>query len=195
MSVKKPRQRQAFDLIERVLLFGLAAIFAVGVVFKSNNGADKRLAKVGITILLISISINDFRRRTVSPLITTPWMLIGIGRAVVERNPMFMLFWIAIFLMWTLHFYGGGDAKLMMGLFGVFPDLRLVWITCGVLIMTGAPVLALKYVGTSPRVIATNIASRFASGALLPTDEELNQGMPYAFAYCLAGAIYLWIFA
>lgn len=115
------------------------------------------------------------------------------ARAVVQQDPTFIPFWIGIFLLWSINIYGGGDAKLLMGLFGLYPDLRLLWITSAVLLTVGVPVLILKYARTSPRLIVSGLAARLASGALLPSDEELNRGVPFAFAYCLAGGIYLWL--
>lgn len=151
-------------------------------------------AKITFIALGVFIAVNDFRTQTVSPALTLTWMWMGIVRAIVMRDPTFLAYWLVIFLLWSLHFYGGGDAKLLMGLFGLMPDLRLVWLTCAVLVVTGVPVLVKKYWRTSPRVLASGLSQRAQTGAWLPTDEELNRGVPFAFAYCIAGALYMWLF-
>lgn len=172
----------------------LAMTTAIPLVLPNANADSLLLAKIGFTALLVWVALQDFRAQTVSPFITLPWMCMGIVHGIITHNFSFLAFWFVIFLLWSLHFYGGGDAKLLMGLFGLMLDVQLLWIVCVVLVVTGIPVLAMKYRSTSPRMLATGLTQRVQSGALLPTDEELNQGVPFAFAYCIAGAVYLWIF-
>ncbi len=172
----------------------LAGTVAFALIIPNANPESLLLAKIGFTALFIWIAIQDFRTHTVSAYITLSWMWMSIVRGVIERDVSFLFFWFVIFLLWSLHFYGGGDAKLLMGLFGLMPDAQLLWIVCVVLVVTGIPVLAMKYRNTSPRMLAMGLTQRVQYGRLFPTDEELNQGVPFAFAYCIAGAVYLWIF-
>lgn len=180
--------------IQGILLSGMALLCAVLLVSPATQGNDELLAKIGFTVLLAVIAIQDLRTRTVSPAITLPWMVVAVARAVVQRDPTLIPFWIGIFCIWSFHFYGGGDAKLLMGLFGLWPHMQLLWVTSAVLIATGLPILIYKYARVSPRVIVSGLAARFSSGGILPKDEELDRGIPFAFAYCLSGALYLWIF-
>lgn len=176
-------------------MFATSALASsVALILPNVNTDLVALAKMGFTALFIWIALQDFRTQTVSPFITMAWMAMSIVRAVIERDPSFLVFWFVIFFLWSLHFYGGGDAKLLMGLFGLMPDMRLLWIVSIVLVVTGIPFLAHKYWHTSPRAVASGVSQRIQNGTLLPTDEELNQGVPFAFAYCIAGAVYLWIF-
>jgi hypothetical protein len=147
-----------------------------------------------MTALLILIAFQDLRTQTVSPFITMAWMGMSIVRSIIEWDASFLLFWSVIFLLWSLHFYGGGDAKLLMGLFGLMPDIRLLWIISIVLVVAGIPFLAHKYWHSPPRALASGLSRRIQSRGFLPSDEELDQGVPFAFAYCIAGAAYLWIF-
>ncbi len=119
---------------------------------------------------------------------------MSVVRSIIERDASILFFWSVIFLLWSLHFYGGGDAKLLMGLFGLMPDIRLLWIVSIVLVVTGIPFLAHKYWHTPPRALASGLSRRIQSGGFLPSDQELDQGVPFAFAYCIAGAVYLWVF-
>ena len=184
----------SWETTRNALFVLLATASTVPLIVPNVNTESLLLAKMGFTALFVWIAIQDFRTQTVSPFITLPWMWMSIVRGIVERNPAFLAFWFVIFLLWSFHFYGGGDAKLLMGLFGLMPDVQLLWIVCIVLVVTGIPVLALKYWHTPPRALASNLSQRVQSGALLPTDEDLNQGVPFAFAYCIAGAVYMWIF-
>lgn len=194
MNDSEPKPMLAFQDTQRVLLVGFALLSAVLLISPATQGFDMLIASIGFTILLAVIGIQDLRTRTVSPAITLPWMIVAIARAIVQRDPLFIPFWIGIFCFWSLHIYGGGDAKLLMGLFGLWPDMRLLWITSAVLLVVGVPILIYKYARVSPRVIANGLSTRVTSGTLLPTDDELNRGIPFAFAYCLAGALYLWVF-
>lgn len=176
----------------RFVLFAVAALCAWFLEFRSVSAPDTLVAKIGFSALLLGISVQDFRTRTVSPAITLPWMTIGLFRALVLKDVSFLPYWLCIFWLWTMHLYGGGDAKLLMGLTGLWPDTRLVWITSAVLLVVGLPMLVCKYWGTPVQNLLGGLSKRFASGALFPNDDELNQGIPFAFAYCLAGAIYIW---
>lgn len=176
------------------VLIGVAGFVAIPFIMPNVTIEIGLAAKTLFVALGVFIAVNDFRSQRVSPALTLTWMWMGIVRAIVLRDATFLAFWLVIFLLWSLHFYGGGDAKLMMGLFGLMPDVRLVWITSAVLLVTGVPVLVKKYWRSSPRVLANGLSQRAQTGAWLPTDEELNRGVPFAFAYCIAGALYMWWF-
>ena len=187
-------QRASFAIVQLFALVVAAAFAASPFLVPGMPREISIAAKTVFVALGILIAVHDFRTQTVSPALTLTWMLLSIVRAVELRDPTFIAYWFVIFFLWNLNFYGGGDAKLLMGLFGLMPDLRLLWITCAVLVAAGAPVLIKKYWRTSPRVMAQGLSQRAQSGAWLPTDEELNRGVPFAFAYCLAGALYMWWF-
>ena len=89
---------------------------------------SSRIAFAGIAALLAWISLNDFKTRLMPNTITYPLMLIGLVRAIAFRDGIFLLYWAVLFALWMVRFMGGGDAKLLMGLFGLYPDFQLVWI-------------------------------------------------------------------
>lgn len=193
MEASEQRRISAFQTMDRVLAFVFAGATAFLLVLTRPLPVEATLARILFTALLGWIAIQDFRTRRVSPALTMAWMLVGLLRMVVLRDPSFLPYWLGIFLLWSVHFYGGGDAKLLMGLFGLWPDLQLLWITSGVLIAVGLPILIVKYWRNPIRSLTGRLSQRVITGNLLPTDDELNAGLPFAFAYCLAGAIYLWM--
>jgi Flp pilus assembly protein protease CpaA len=152
---------------------------------------SSRIAFVGIAALFVQISVNDFRTRLVPNAITYPLMLIGIMRAIAFRDGIFLLYWAVFFALWTVRFMGGGDAKLLMGLFGLYPDFQLVWFVAASILVTGLPYLAYKY-RREWRTIPRAIFWRLITRQFLPSQAEFEkEAVPYAFSFCLAGTVYL----
>lgn len=149
------------------------------------------IAFVGINALFVWISWNDLRTRRVPNTVTYPLMAIGIVRALAFRDGGFLIYWGVFFVLWTVRFMGGGDAKLLMGLFGLFPDFRLAQIVAASIMVTGIPYLLFKY-RRDWRTVPRTLVWRILSHQLLPSEEEFEgQAVPYAFSFCLAGAVYL----
>jgi len=147
------------------------------------------LASVGG--LLIGISVNDLKTRVVPNYVTYPLMIAGIARAVAQGDASVLLFWLACFFLWAARFIGGGDAKLLMGLFGLFPDMELAWVIAASVLATGLPYLIYKYRGHW-RSALKRLVWRLVTRQLLPSEEEFDgQAVPFAFSFCLAGGIYL----
>ncbi len=144
--------------------------------------------------LMIALGLLDLKVRRVPNLVTYPLMAVGIFRAVVFQDDRLIPFWIGVIIIWTLRFIGGGDSKLLMGLFGLWPDLRLLWVISLVAIIGGVPYLAFKY-ARRWRSATNELTSRFASGALLPDEAEFQrEAVPFAIAFSVAGVLYLYAF-
>jgi Flp pilus assembly protein protease CpaA len=152
---------------------------------------SSRIAFVGMSALFVQISVNDFKTRLVPNTITYPLMLIGIVRAIAFRDGIFLLYWAVLFALWTVRFMGGGDAKLLMGLFGLYPDFQLVWFVAASILVTGLPYLAYKYRHewrTIPRALFWRLLTR----QFLPSQAEFEkEAVPYAFSFCLAASVYM----
>jgi Flp pilus assembly protein protease CpaA len=175
----------------RTLCPGVIAICALGLVFPDALPIPLSIAVAGMSALFIWISINDFKTRRVPNTVTYPLMLVGIARGIAFGDGIFLLYWFVFFTLWTTRFMGGGDAKLLMGLFGLFPDFQLAWLVAMGVIVTGLPYLAYKYRHqwrTIPRALFWRLITR----QFLPSQAEFEQdAVPYAFSFCLAGAAYL----
>jgi Flp pilus assembly protein protease CpaA len=123
--------------------------------------------------------------------------LLGVGflatlaRFAVGRDLTVVPYWGGILLLFELRAMGGGDAKLLLGLFGLWPDLRLFWMQIFVHLVVGGILLALKYRRTSWRRLAAGVQSRLLTRQFLPTADELAQGERVTFAIVAALAIYL----
>ena len=169
----------------------LALVLVLPAVLPIPAEVSARIAFVGIAALFVQISVNDFKTRLVPNAITYPLMLIGLVRAITFRDGIFLLYWAILFALWTVRFMGGGDAKLLMGLFGLYPDFQLVWFVAASILITGLPYLAYKY-RREWRTIPRAIFWRLITRQFLPSQAEFEkEAVPYAFSFCLAGAMYL----
>ena len=183
--------RPLFARAYRILFPIAVAICALGLVFPDALPIPLPIAVLGISALFIWISINDFRTRRVPNVVTYPLMMVGVVRAIAFCDGIFLLYWVVFFTLWTTRFMGGGDAKLLMGLFGLFPDFQLAWLVAFGILVTGLPYLAYKYRHqwrTIPRALFWRLITR----QFLPSQAEFEKdAVPYAFSFCLAGGVYL----
>ena len=183
--------RPLFARAYRILFPVAVAICALGLVFPDALPIPLPIAVAGISALFIWISINDFRTRRVPNVVTYPLMMVGVVRAITFCDGIFLLYWVVFFTLWTTRFMGGGDAKLLMGLFGLFPDFQLAWLVAFGILVTGLPYLAYKYRHqwrTIPRALFWRLITR---QFLRNQTEFEKEAVPYAFSFCLAGAAYL----
>ena len=149
---------------------------------------------LGMDLLLAWIAIHDLRTRRVPNWVTYPLMAVGVLRAIVFLDATFLLYWVGLWLLWSAHFMGGGDAKLLMGLFGLFPDFQFAWLVALCILVTGLPYLTYKYRHqwrSIPRALR-RMLWRLITRQFLPSQAEFEKdAVPYAFSFCLAGGIYL----
>ncbi len=176
----------------RPLIAAISGAAAAVLLFVPMSQFLVLIAEIVFTSLLVGLAIEDLRTKRVSPAVTLPWIMVGVLRAVAFHDLSFIPFWAGIFLLWGYNVWGGGDAKLLMGLFGLWPDPRLMAIASLASLVAGVPFLIAKYRQVSLRSVTSGLVMRIVTFSLLPTEQELDQGIPFAFVYCLAGAIYLW---
>lgn len=99
--------------------------------------------------------------------------------------------WLTIWLLWEMHILGGGDAKLAMGLVGLFPTMEFVWLMLAASLLGSMAVLLIKHRWRVFAHVAASAVTLF--GGALPTRDELEtNGQPMAFVYAAAGIAYVW---
>ena len=100
-------------------------------------------------------------------------------------DPAVTFAWLGVLALWRAHLFGGGDAKLLMILFGLYPTFELVTVLAVVSIAVSVPLLVWQY-------HRKHAPSQFR--AMLPSAERLRrEGKPLAFMYALAGVLYIWL--
>jgi len=187
IQVRPPSLARAY-----VALLPIAAgILAFALAFSSVLHTPFPILFVGMMALCVWISLVDFRIHRIPNWITYPLMLAGIARAIALSDATFLVYWVVLFSLWQIRFMGGGDAKLLMGFFGLFPDFQLAWVTAVSILVTGIPYLVLKY-RHQWRSIPRALFLRLITRQLLPSPTEFEkEAVPYAFSFCLACIAYL----
>ena len=156
------------------------------------------LVKALITGALALALWLDLRTQTVPNGLTLPLMAAGLIWQFSQRGlgALWVLaIWWGILLGWTLHFYGGGDAKLLMALFAFWPDVRFFWALCGAAVLVGGMALCIRYRGRL-RELGSFYLSNLLAFKLHPAEGEETRGGrgPHlTIAAVLAGGVYAWL--
>lgn len=153
------------------------------------------LARGGVLLVAIIASLWDLETRRVPNWLTLPAMaVVGVWRVWAGPSSVFGI-WLILFALWSVHIFGGGDAKLLMVFSAVFSEVTFIVWLCVVAVLAVIPLLLRKYRGTSPRVLFRRAWLRFWLGPWQPTKEELDQGgQPTTWILGLAAASYALFF-
>ena len=164
-----------------------------------QNGQNLSTLDLAVRLLLsawlIIIAIWDIRTARIPNWLTFPVMLvIGIWQ-LYHQVWIILPLWILLYLVWRVNIIGGGDAKLLMGLFALFPTYEFAVLFSVLVLLVSMPALLRKYWTRRPVQMAQGVIERVNAGQIFPTQEELQtQGLQYAWTFCLPGLIYLWWF-
>ncbi len=159
-------------------------------------------AKIVATIWLIVISVWDRLHRRVPNILVLPvmcgaflWQVYeAIARKTADRILFVIVVWAVLGMLWRVHIFGGGDSKLLMALFALFPTTQFLILFCLVVLIASIPVLVAKYAKRGLRASLRSAGQRLAHGPMLPSAEELEtQGSPHCWSLVLPGVIYLWL--
>ena len=190
-SRKTSMCKQLIGRVSRIL--GVLGLIGLSLALAFPEPSSFVTAMVGMDALFVLISVKDLTQERISNFITYPIMVAGIARAIIVQDPTFLVYWAALWMAWSGRFMGAGDSKLLMGLFGLWPDVRLVWTVAATIFLTGIPYLVMKYRGQW-RSSLRGLSWRLFTLQLLPSPEDFRkEAVPYAFSFCLAGGIYLWM--
>lgn len=99
------------------------------------------LRAVLLAAILFVAGIYDLRTGRVPAEITYPLMAAALVRAIVLNDFSFLLAWVMLIAIYLLHILGGGDSKLLMGLFGLFPSVTFYYAFAIFWMMTHYPLL------------------------------------------------------
>lgn len=149
--------------------------------------------RMALTAWLIAVAVWDWRRGIIPNWLTLPVMLVVGGVRLYQGHLHVLAIWILLYLIWRLNIVGGGDAKLLMGLFALFPTYEFALLFSVLVLIVLMPAVIVRHWGKRPSALMAALLDRITQGHLLPTQEELQtQGQQYAWTFCLPGVIYLW---
>lgn len=166
-------------------------------VLSTIQGLDLPYQELAIRVVLsawlVAISIWDVRTARIPNWLTFPVML-AVGAWRLYGGMWIVLpIWVLIYMIWRVNIIGGGDAKLLMGLFALFPTFEFAFLFSVVVLVVSLPLLYRKHWWRGPAEMAQGVVQRINTGQIFPTQEELHaEGHQYAWTFCLPGLIYLW---
>lgn len=101
----------------------------------------------------------------------------------------FLVYWAGVWALWMARVVGGGDAKVLMFLFGAFPTLQFLALLLTVTGGAMAAVLVWRYARRRRLgLLLWGFLFRLTSWQLFPTQAELAaEGEPTAFLFAAAG--------
>lgn len=170
-----------------------------------------------LAAILFVAGIWDLQTGRVPAEITYPLMLAAIVRAIVLNDFLFLFAWGMLIAIYLLHILGGGDSKLLMGLFGLFPSITFYYAFALFWVVTHYPLLLywrlrapsgrtrFKHLGlwmllqplhflagqmTRERI--TNLLNELAE--TWPSDDDLSRkGLRMAITISMGGILYLFL--
>jgi len=152
------------------------------------------LLKILISLWLVTVALWDASRSRIPNWLTLPVMLAAGGYGLWRGQWSVLLAWALLFLLWEMHILGGGDAKLIMGLYALFPERMFVLMLLEGILITRLPYLTMKYAGRPIGELARGGLRRLRADDWRPTHAELQRhGRSIAWTYCLPGMVYLWL--
>lgn len=170
------------------------------------QNAAQLLQPVAMSLLalyLVVVGVWDLRTNRAPNFLTLPalglvlvWRAARMALAAHSGSPAlqelaFAPYWLGVWLLWSLGAMGGGDAKLLMVLFGIFPTgqfLALLLTVSGSIIA-----LALMWRYSQQRRLGMffkNMWMRARMGRFFPNRQQVEmEGEPTAFLFSLAGMV------
>lgn len=167
--------------------------------------------------VLLAAGIWDLRTGRVPAEITLPLMAAAILRGLLLQDLTFLLAWGMLIAIYLLHILGGGDSKLLMGLFGLFPSVTFYYAFAVFWVVTHYPLLLywrlrtssgrarLKHFGLwmllqSLHFLAGQVTRERVRGLLTelsetwPSDDDLScKGLRMAITISSGGILYLFL--
>ena len=86
-----------------------------------------------LAALVVLSGLQDWRRREVSDWLTWPLFVLGLGAAIFRAIHLdFLPLTISIFILsvWYFNWLGGADARVLVGLWGLWPIAGLMGMVC-----------------------------------------------------------------
>ncbi len=151
-------------------------------------------ARVLLTLWLLGAAFSDIRTGRIPNWMTLPVMLAaGVYQLAVNRAWTVLVIWVALFVVWELNFMMAGDAKLLMGLFALFPNLEFATVLAVGGLIELIPLLILRYARQPITDTFWSFALRFQNRDFVPTRAELvRDGKRLAWVFCFPAIAYVW---
>lgn len=149
---------------------------------------------LGLSAYLLLAAAWDLRTLQVPNWLTLPAMAGVLVWRLAHVDVSFLPFWAACLLSWYVHALGGGDVKLLMVLFGLFPEVELVYsFLMGAGVILTLLVLWRRARSRKLRTFFVSLGNRILTFDIFPSDKPLQeQGEPFTFVISFVGILYAW---
>jgi Flp pilus assembly protein protease CpaA len=159
--------------------------------------------RIFVTSWLVAISLFDYLHKRMPNWLVVPvaigaliWQIVVSARSdsgISAGLSFALIAWVVLFVLWRIHIFGGGDAKLLMALFAMFPTQQFLVLFALVVLAVSIPLVVFKYAKLGWPGLQRGMRDRMQTKQILPTDEELrSRGRPYGWTLALPGVIYVW---
>lgn len=218
-NIARERRVQRVRKVSTVILrmFAASSVFLIAwSVFDSRFSAliFLDIRAIALAAILLIAGMIDLAKGVVPIEITYPLMLAGIVRAITVGDPSFLVYWFALSIIYLFNVVGGGDVKLLMGMFGLFPHLEFFIVMEVVIITTHLPIVLHRRLGHGHFRVQFESIYRWAHLKFIelmlgettpqtllqqaivnrPTNETLaRNGDRLAIAFSFAGILYLFL--
>lgn len=143
------------------------------------------------TLALLGVVLLDADRKLPRS-ITTPLALLSVMAAGTSGYGLVAMTWLLAYLLWErVPLLGGGDAQLVMGLSGLFPDPRLIggWLVAQAIVI---PILLIWRYRRSALRVVTQTTLGFLSGSPALQPGQAMTRVPGALLIGLPALVYVW---
>jgi Flp pilus assembly protein protease CpaA len=183
----------------------IANVLAILIYVVLIHPAQTIVVRVGLSIVLIGLAIIDLYRARVPNLVILPLVLAVVPLTAMRlmmnelswgHMALIVITWATCFCLWWMRAIGGGDAKLVMVLAGIFPDNRLLLAILLGLLVGSTATLVIRHGHTGLRR-TNSILVTTLSRCVLPTRAEIREtyrtrSSPVVARISAGGLLYLW---
>jgi hypothetical protein len=133
------------------------------------------------------------------------WQFYKVALAVQPLGDVLvvLLFWVVLVVLCAANLYGGGDAKVLMVLFGLWPRLDFLLVEVGISLLISVPLLIRKYWGKRwPEMLENSGKALWQKreggdpfDSPFDSAQDAAQGRPFGAVYALGGIVFTWLAA
>jgi Flp pilus assembly protein protease CpaA len=174
-------------------LLGGLVTFASLLALSGEGETLAQLTAKGILFAALAVgAVVDWQTRQVPRELSWAWLLAGLvvagARFVQVQDTRAIPYGVGVYALWQAGILGGGDAKLLLGAFGLWPEPMLLACIVAITLARGLVFVAWRYRDRAARHLA-QVTLDLARGATRPAPTHAA-----TWAYALALGLYLWRF-
>ena len=149
---------------------------------------------IGLSAYLLLAAAWDLRTLQVPNWLTLPALGGVLAWRLAHLDVSFLPFWVACLASWYVHALGGGDVKVLMVLFGLFPEVELAYtFLIGAAVVLALLVLWRRAQTGKLRAFFGSAGHRAMTLNFFPSAKDLQErGKPFTFVIALVGIVYIW---